>query len=137
MGDYYWAEITGSKVKFNNRQSIQLIIRDVTARKSSERRNKVYEKALFGRSKACFITDNKLNIIRTNSYTESLLQDPNLSGKNLESLLSNDNEWLKEVKEADCRTFGEQTINISFSNNQTAVFNLFFNVRCETATLQK
>ena len=124
-GDHYWAEITGSKVKFNNRQSVQLIFRDVTIRKSSEKRNKVYEKALFERNKTGFIIDDKLNIVRTNKYTENFIGEKNLVGKNIESLLTNDNNWIEDVKNTNHITHEEQSVKAVFSNNQSVHFNLF------------
>ena len=127
-GDYYWAEITGSKVKFNNHQSIQLIFRDVSKRKISERKNKVYEKALFDTKNACFVLDRDLNIIRTNAYTENLLENNNLVNLNFPKLVNSKLDWINELLGIKCKDHKSQLIPVTFNNGISINFSL--NIVC-------
>ncbi len=127
-GDFYWAEITGSKVKFNNHQSIQLIIRDVSERKLSERKNKVYEKVLFNRNNACFVLDKDFNIIRTNEFTQNLISQDKLIDVNFETIINSDFSWFKTLPITDCRTHKSQLVEITFTNDKLIKFDL--NIIC-------
>ncbi|WP_075591600.1 ATP-binding response regulator [Labilibacter marinus] len=124
-GDYYWAEITGSKVKFNNRQSVQLLFRDVSERKSSERRNKVYEKALFDREKACFVLNHRGEVTRSNNYTEKLLDQGTIDGAKLETLLADNNEWLSIFSSKETIIEDQQKVVAILKNDQEIEFDLF------------
>ncbi|GAF05365.1 ATP-binding response regulator [Saccharicrinis fermentans] len=124
-GDYYWAEITGSKVKFNNHQSIQLIFRDVSVRKISERKNKVYEKVIFDRDSMSFVLNDHFEIVRSNAYSQKLLGVDGLEGVVFSSLLDTDISWLEELKKVDCKSHKGQQVEVVFKNNYSCVFDLY------------
>ncbi len=86
-GDTYWAEITGSKVNFNNKVSVQVIIKDVTISKSYEKRNMIYERVIFESEKVVFILNNEGVILKTNAFTHKMLGENELVGKNIKSVL--------------------------------------------------
>ncbi len=127
-GDYYWAEITGSKVKFNNNQSIQLIIRDVSPRKLSERKNKVYEKVLFDRNRTSFILNRNFNIVRSNEFTEKMLENSDLINLPFMDLITSTTDWLEDIKNSDCRSYKGEVIVVEFNNGKS--FELNVNIVC-------
>lgn len=124
-GDYYWAELTGSKVKFNNRQSVQLLLRDVSEHKTLERRTKVYEKALFDREKACFVLNHRGEITRSNSYTEKLIDQGSILGVKLEELLSKTNAWLSMLKDNESLSNEPLKVDAILKNGHVVEFDLF------------
>ncbi|MGQ1787869.1 MULTISPECIES: response regulator [unclassified Saccharicrinis] len=124
-GDYYWAEIAGSKVKFNNHQSVQLIFRDVSVRKFSERKNKVYEKVIFERKNMSFVLNDSFEIVRSNVYTQEQLGYDKIEGRKFKSIVNSDTGWLDELKKMDCKTHKGQSVEVIFTNGSSSVFDLY------------
>ncbi|MCW3804231.1 response regulator [Plebeiibacterium marinum] len=104
-GDLYWAEVTGSIVKFNNKKSIQLIIKDVSDQMYYEGKVIAYEKMMDDAKKFCMILNGKGEIIKSNDYTKGMLAECNIIGKEVTDFI---------------RTVGSDTICISeFSSKNT------------------
>ncbi len=123
-GEYYWAEITGSKVKFNNHHSVQLIMRDVSARKLSERKNKVYEKALFDRNRVCFVMNSKLQVIKTNEFTNKYLGEADIVGKEFSEIITKENVWLNDINQNCCKSNSEMEVDVIFNEEQSKTCNV-------------
>ncbi len=117
-GDQYWAEVTGSMVNFNNHKSIQLIFRDVSESKLSQRKNEAYEKVLFNRNNVCFVLDNKFNVIRSNAFTEKLLNNDNIVGIKFSSLIKSTPAWFSALLNMDCQAHNGQAVKITLCTGQ-------------------
>ncbi|SMO66671.1 PAS domain S-box-containing protein [Saccharicrinis carchari] len=127
-GDHYWVEIAGSKVNFNNHQSVQLIFRDVSAYKLSERKNQAYERALFEGENICFVLDNTYKIIRSNTFTSNTLAKETIVGQPFTSLINGTPQWLTELQNIDCKKHKGQRVEVTLCNGKTVKLNL--NVVC-------
>ncbi len=122
-GDTYWAEVTGSKVRFNNKVSVQLIIKDVSLTTSFEKRNQLYEKVLFENNKVIFVLDNDGKILKTNAFTQIELGVKELEGKKIHSILKDDCQWLDIFKGTITSDMLDNEINLQFKNGKSCVLN--------------
>lgn len=123
-GDLYWAEIIGSKVNFNNQQSLQLILRDVSVEKLNEKKVAAQEMALFEMNKAYFILNSEFEIMNINESAQVLLGHGDVIGKNIKSFITSDNKWLDLMKSKSYQCVENQQIEISFLNKNSMEFNL-------------
>lgn len=123
-GDLYWAEIIGSKVSFNNQQSLQLILRDVSVEKLHEKKVAVLECALFEMNKACFVLNSKFEITKINESAQVLLEHGDVIGNDLKNFITSDNKWIDLMKSKSYQCTDNKQIEISFLNKNAIKFNL-------------
>ncbi len=121
-GDTYWAELTGSKVNFNNKISVQIIVKDVSQSKFCEKRNKVYEKILFDKDKLSIIINNAGQILKTNTYTQKELDDFSIEGKNIQHFLAEKSKWYDALSNEVSMKELNNRIEIDFANGKSYKF---------------
>ncbi len=125
-GDSYWAELTGSKVSFNNKTSVQIIIKDVTQSKFCEKRNKVYEKILFNKDKMVLLLNNNGDILKTNAYTQQELGVSDIEEKKLYSFMDPASKWYEILADATSLNKLEEQIELKFINDKSYKFGCDF-----------
>lgn len=118
-GDTYWAELTGSKVNFNNKVSVQIIIKDVSQSKMCEKRNLVYEKIFFDKNKLAIVTNSKGEILKSNAFAQKELGDIYLNGKNINSIIDNQSKLSKSIGDLKALNNLGSVMVLPFINNKT------------------
>ncbi len=122
-GDIYWAEVTGSKVRFNNKISVQLIIKDASLTTFCKKRNQLYEKVLFEKNKIVFVLDKGGNVLKTNAFTHDVLGEKELVGKKIRSIIREDCKWFDIFSNTITYDVLDNEINLQFKNGKCCVFN--------------
>ncbi|MCW3788386.1 response regulator [Plebeiibacterium sediminum] len=130
-GDTYRAEITGSKVRFNNKVSVQVIIKDASITDACERRKQLYEKVLLGKNKIVFVLDNEGKVLKTNAFTQDELGVKDIEGKKIYTLFDDDCKWIRVFKETITPDVLEEEMELQFNNGKTYILN------CNTLTSPK
>ncbi len=121
-GDAFWAELTGSKVNFNNKVSVQLIVKDVTQSKFCEKRNRLYEKILFQKDKMVLVLNSCGQVLKTNAYTQRELDNLDIEGKKIQVFLKKKSKWCEVLgNEQGLKELDEQ-IEIEFMNGKSYKF---------------
>ncbi|TLX77433.1 response regulator [Labilibacter sediminis] len=123
-GDLYWAEITGSKVNFNNQQSLQLIIRDVSQDKLNEKKVLAQNNALFEINKPYFVLNAAMDVIQLNQNARELLKGEDILGNNITNYITSNLDWIDLLKDKSYQCLDKHEVEISFLNQETKKFNL-------------
>jgi len=83
-GRYNLVEIDGSGVKFNNKSSLQVIIRDVSEDMDTRNRMESYKEALIRSGVPFVVSTADLDVVESCFNSEYLLHGPGLNGRKVE-----------------------------------------------------
>ncbi len=110
-GRYNLVEIDGSGVKFNNKNSLQVIIRDVSDDMDTKNRMESYKEALIRSGVPFVVSTADLDVVESCFDNEYLLHGPGLNGRKVEIRVDdNKRESLKtadEIEPVKIRVNGE------------------------------
>ncbi len=72
-GDMYWAEIIGSTTHFNSKQSIQLVLKNISGDQTNLKKIHLLEDIVFDDEKICILLDHELKVVRINASAQQWL----------------------------------------------------------------
>lgn len=122
-GDLYWAEIIGSKVRFNKQQSLQLILRDVSLEKLNEKKVIAQEQALLDMNRAYFLLDSDFVIGKVNKCANDLVGKNDVVGENFKNfILPDDCDLLLKIRD---RLEDKEKVHVSFVGGKSCFFNMY------------
>jgi len=122
-GDLYWAEITGSKVNFNGKLSVQLIIKDISDEKLNQKRVSGLEESLFNNERICVILNKEYKILRSNAYTKKEFGVEDLVGMDFNNFLTDENIELDRIGIVSDE-YQNKVIPVSLKNSGRIDFNV-------------
>ncbi len=135
-GDLFHTEITGSMVMFNNRNSIQLIIRKINIKDDDECKNKIYKESLFKSHLSCIMLDSDLHVIDLNYAAFSMLGIENNNNIKLTDILDKSTQIYNLNANEITSKYKDKIIELTFKNGNKSKFNLYTKTCCSETNLQ-
>ncbi len=97
-GDSYWVKITGSKMMFNNKQTTQLVLNDISEVGMYADVVNVLQNSLFSESLKAFRLNADYSIENINKTFQSILNDSQIQNLSLESFLLNKEDLINAIE---------------------------------------